>query len=257
MFFQMMDINSFDLIARFCINIVILKSKPDNKTIVLRKTIDDEEASKIIEDKKQSPFSSLLKKPKKDEVHVNSIKLLYEGLLKVSGQYQADYLRKAIHTISVDSNVEEVEFGGGTFPIKEKSRFKRAFVGTRGKNKIDLPLEEHVFVEKEDEIVFDHNGLEIDFPFKINSKTIENYPTQILDKNPSNVKKPKITFEYAINSLKELLTNPLEKDIRNLNEEFTVKEISEVYVPIYEARLTGPKNKIKLLRLDAVRKKIL
>ena len=37
----------------------------------------------------------------------------------------------------------------------------------------------------------------------------------------------------------------------------SLKEITEVYVPIYEARLTGPKNKVGLLRLDAVRKKIL
>ena len=42
------------------------------------------------------------------------------------------------------------------FQLIEKSGFKRAFVGNRGKNKIDLPLEEHVFVEEEDELVFDH-----------------------------------------------------------------------------------------------------
>ena len=239
------------------INIVILKQKYQSKTIVLRKIIDDDEAANLIEDKKTDPFKSLLKKPKKDEVHVDSITLFHECLLKVSGQYEADYFRKATHTISVDSNVEEVTFGGGTFPIKEKSRFKKAFVGSRGKNKIDLPLEEHVFVEEDDQIVFDHNGTEINFPFKLDSKSIENYPDQILGTNPDNVKKPKIDHEFAINSLKEQLTNPLEKDIRNLNEEFTVNEVTEVYVPIYEARLTGPKNKVELLRLDAVRKKIL
>jgi hypothetical protein len=175
----------------------------------------------------------------------------------VSGRYVADYFRKEVHTISVDSNVQEVTFGGGTFPIKEKSGFKRAFVGNRGKNKIDLPLEEHVYVEEEEEIVFDHNGTEIKFPFKINSKTIENYPDQILTENYANVKKPKITYNSASNSLKESLKKPLESDIRKLNEEFNVKEITEVYVPIYEARLTGPKNKVGLLRIDAVRKKIL
>jgi len=36
-----------------------------------------------------------------------------------------------------------------------------------------------------------------------------------------------------------------------------VREIKEVYIPIYEARLKGPKNKVGLLRLDAIRKKIL
>jgi hypothetical protein len=234
-----------------------LTKKPTAKTIVLRKIIDEGEASEIIEEKKTSVFKSLLKKPKKEDVHVDSIKLFHECLLMVSGKYVADYYRKRVHTISVDSNVQEIIFGGGTFPIKEKSGFKRAFVGNRGKNKIDLPLEEHVFVEQEDELVFDHNGNMIKFPFKIDSKTIENYPDQILTENPENVRNPQITFDSAVDSLKESLKKPLESDIRKLNDEFVLQEITQVYVPIYEARLTGPKNKVGLLRLDAVRKKIL
>ncbi|MFB5603519.1 MAG: hypothetical protein ACE5SV_06600 [Candidatus Nitrosomaritimum aestuariumsis] len=238
-------------------DIVILTQKPNIKTLVLRKTIDDDIANEIIEDKKTSIFKSLLKKPKKEEVHVDSIKLFHECLLVVSGRYVADYYRKATHNISVDSNVKEVTFGGGVFPIKEKSGLKKAFAGNRGKNKIEFPLEEHVFVEEENELVFDYNGNEIDFPFKINSKTIENYPEQILTSNSSNVRNPKISHESAIKLLKDALKSPLEKNIRKLTEEFTVEKINEVYIPIYEARLTGPKNKTGLLRLDAVRKKIL
>jgi len=225
--------------------------------VVLRKVIDDKEASAIIEDKKTSIFKSLMKKPKKEDVHVDSIKLFYECLLMVSGKYIADYYRKAVHTVSVDSNVQEIVFGGGTFSILSKSRLKKAFVGNRGKNKIDLPLEEHVFIEEEDKLVFDHNGTQVKFPFKIDSKTIENYPDQILSKNPANVKKTQITYDSAINSLKEVLKKPIEADIRKLNDEFIVNEITEVYIPIYEARLTGPKNKVGLLRLDAVREKFL
>ena len=234
-----------------------MTQKPDSKTVVLRKVIDEKEASVIIYDKKTSIFKALLEKPKKEDVHVDSIKLFYECLLMVSGKYIADYYRKAVHTVSVDSNVQEIVFGGGTFSILSKSRLKKAFVGNRGKNKIDLPLEEHVFFEEEDELVFDQNGTEVKFPFKINSKTIENYPDQILSKNPANVKKTQITYDSAINSLKEVLKKPIEADIRKLNDEFIVNEITEVYIPIYEARLTGPKNKVGLLRLDAVRKKFL
>lgn len=234
-----------------------MAQKHDEKTIVLRKTVDKDEASVIIHDKKTSIFKSLLKKPKKDEVHVNSITLFYECMLNVSGKYIADYYRKAIHTISVDSNVQEAILGDGIFPIKKKSAFKRALVGNRGKNKIDLPLEEHVFVENEDELFFDYDGNEIKFPFKINSKTIENYSKKILIENSENIKKLQITFDSAINLLQELLKKPIESDIRNLNEEFILKEITLIYVPVYEARLSGPKNKAGLIRLDAVRNKIL
>jgi len=234
-----------------------LRQKPDAKTVVLKKIVDNDEASSIIYDKKTSIFKSLLKTPKKDEVYVNSITLIYECMLTVSGKYIADYYRKTIHTISVDSNVQEVIFGDGIFPIKKKSGFKRAFVGNRGKNKIDLPLEEHVFVESEKEIFFDYNGTEIKFPFKINSKTIENYADKVLAENSENIKKLKMALDSAINNLQELLKKPLESDIRKLNEEFILKEITKIYVPVYEARLTGPKNKVGLIRIDAVRNKIL
>ncbi|MFQ5440955.1 MAG: hypothetical protein ACE5DL_05775 [Nitrosopumilaceae archaeon] len=234
-----------------------MTQKPSAKTVVLRTMLDEDEASVMVNQKKTSIFKSMLKKPKKEEVHVNSITLLYECMLMVSGNYIADYYRKSIHTISVDSNVKETILGDGVFPIKKKSGFKRAFIGNRGKNKIDLPMEEHVFVEKEETMVFDYNGNEINFPFKINSKTIENYPDRILSENLANIKKLKITFESAIKLLRESLKKPLESDIRKLNEELIVNEITQIYVPVYEARLSGPKNKVGLIRLDAVRKKIL
>ena len=233
------------------------KTAYDVKTIVLRKNIDESAAMEIVEQKKTKPFTSLLSRTKKEEVHVHSLKLYYECILMVSGKYIADFFRKATHTISVDSNVNEVVLGDGVFSVRSKSSLEKAFVGKRGKNKIDLNLEEHVFVEEEDELTFDHHGREIKFPFKINSKTVENYPKRLLEKNESNVKKPEITYDAAINKLQSLLKKPMETDVRKLNDEFVLREITEVYVPIFEARLVGPKKKVGIIRIDAVRKKIL
>ena len=235
----------------------LVKNSYDVKTSVLRKKIEIEEAGDIVEAKKTNPFKSLLSRPKKQDVHMHSLKLYYECILIVSGKYVADYFRKATHTISADSNVHEVVLGDGVFPVRSKSGLEKAFVGKRGKNKIDLKLEEHVFVEEEDELVFDHHGREIKFPFKINSKTVENYPKRLLDENEPNVKRPEITYDAAIDKLQSELKKPLESDVRDLSEEFILREISEVYVPIYEARLIGPKKKVGIIRIDAVRKKIL
>ena len=229
----------------------------DVKTIVLRKNIDEFEVSDIVEQKKTNPFKSLLSRPKKEDVHVHSLKLYYECILMISGKYVADYYRKATHTISVDSNIHEVVLGDGTFPVRSKSGLEKKFVGKRGKNKIDLKLEEHVFVEEENELCFDHHGREIKFPFKINSKTIENYPKRLLEKNESNVKKPELTYDAAINKLQSELKKPMESDVRALNDEFVLREITEVYSPIFEARLIGPKKKVGIIRIDGVRKKIL
>jgi hypothetical protein len=169
----------------------------------------------------------------------------------------ADYYRKATHTISVNYNIRDVVLAEGLFPIRSKSGFTKALSRKRGKNKIDLRLEEHVFVEEEDELVFDHHGHEIKFPFKINSKTVENYPKRILEKNQQNIKKPEITNDTAIEKLLSQLKKPVETDVRDITEEFVLREITEVYVPIFEARLIGPKKKVGIIRIDAVRSKIL
>ena len=233
------------------------KTAYDVKTIVLRKNIDEEEARYIVEQKKTKPFKSLLSRPKKEDVHVHSLKLYYECILMVSGKYIADYYRKATHSISVDSNVNEVVLGDGIFPVRSKSGFKKAFGGKRGKNKVDLKLEEHVFIEEEDELTFDHHGRDLKFPFKINSKTIENYPKRLLEKNEPNVKKPELKYDAAISKLQSQLKKPIEDDVRKLNAEFVLREITEIYVPIFEARLIGPKKKVGIIRIDAVRKKVL
>jgi len=233
------------------------KEQYETKTIVLKKRIDDRNATDIIEEKKTTPFRGRLTRPKRDEVHIHSIKLFYESILSVSGKYVADFYRKATHTISVDSNIREIVLGDGIFPIRTKSGFVKAFSSKKAKNKVDMRLEEHVFIEEEGQIFFDHHGKEIRFPFKINSKTIENYPKRILEKNQPNVRTPEINYDAAIRKLSTNLKKPLEPDVRKLNDELIVKEVNEIYVPVFEARLIGPKKKVGILRLDAVRKKIL
>ena len=234
-----------------------MKKNHNQKIIVLRKKIDENEVLEIIDDKKTTLFKSLFLRPKKNDVHIHSVKLYYECILMISGKYMANYFRKATHSISVHSNVSEVILGDGVFPVQTKSNFKKAIVGKRGKNKIDLKLEEHVFVENEDELTFDHHGREIKFPFKLNSKTTENYPNRLLEKHLPHVKNSELSHDDAIKKLQISLKKPLQDEVRKLEEEFVLREISEVFVPIYEARLIGPKKKVGIIRIDAVRNKIL
>lgn len=233
-----------------------MKEDYDTSTIVFLKKVDDDQAKEIVSQKKTNVFRKLLRKPKPDEVHVQSLQLFYESILIVSGKYSADFYRKAVHPITVDYNVSEVVLGEGIFPIRSKSMIMKK-ISKKGKNKVDLKLEEHVFFEKEDQAAFDHQGREIKLPYKINSKTIENYPTKILKMYEKNVKKPEITYESVINKLAQKLKTHSESDVRELNDEFLVKEVIEAYVPIYEARLIGPKKKVGILRIDSVRNKIL
>ena len=218
--------------------------------------MDEDEAMAAIERKKTKPFGSLFGPGSKD-IQVHSLKMYYECLLRASGKYIANYYRLSKYTISVDSNVREVVIGEGVFPIRKKSRLERVFVGKKGKNKVDLKIEDHVFVEHKLDITFDHYGKESKFPYKLNSSTMENYPKRLLDKTDSKIKKSSMTHEELVKKLESGLKKDLEAEVRELEEEFTVCEIAEVYVPVYEARLIGPKKKIGILRLDAARKQMI
>ena len=230
--------------------------------MVLRPILDYNEAEQIVENRKTSLFRSMLQKPKKAEVHVHSIKLSYEAFLILSGKYNADFYRKTVHTINVDPTVREIIIGDDVFPIaqgksvlgKLNSKIKKS---TGRKNQVDLELEEHVYLEDEREIAFDHHGKEIKMPYKMSSKLIESYPRRTLEKTKNNVKKPEITYDAAVTRLTSKLKKSVSIGRRNLQEKTTINEIIELYVPIYEARLIGPKKNVLLIRIDSIRKKVL
>ena len=90
------------------------KDSHDVKIVVLRKNLTDENTVDIVEQKKMNIFKSFLTRPKKESIHIHSIKLCYECIIMISGKYVADYFKKATHTISVDSNVREIALKDGT-----------------------------------------------------------------------------------------------------------------------------------------------
>ena len=232
------------------------KQSYTSNTVVLKPKIDRHKIDDIIDSKKTGYFRHLFQKPQKSEIHVHSVTLTYEPFMILSGTYEADFLRRAVHSIKVDHNVKEIILGDGIFPISHKSKFAEKMGGKHGKNKVELEVDEHVFVTETKEIALDHHGTERDFLYKLDSESKENYPKRVLGKN--TVKEFEITTEAAIKRIEDKLREiSFDYDVKNLNENFTLDEIIEVYAPIYEARLIGPKKKVELMRIDAVRNKIL
>jgi len=230
---------------------------PNYKKIdfVLKPKLTDSEAEEMVESKKINNFKFLLQKPKKDDVNVASFDLYYEAFLLLSGKYTADFIRKANHTISVDNNVKEVIIDQNTYPLTSKSSVLHKLEPTR-KNKIELEVEEHVYLEKEDDMAFDYQGKIIDLPYYPTKKLIGNYTKTKLSKS-YKTRKPELTVDAMVKKLVDKLKKSVGSDIRSFHEELILEDILEVYVPIFEAKLFGPKNKEKILRIDAVRKKIL
>ena len=232
------------------------KHDPKVRKITLKPQIDSDIAEDMVDNRKVKLFQTLLKKPKKSEIHLHSLKLFYEACLLLSGKYSADFIRDTKHTIHVDKNVRELIIDDKVYPVSQKKSMLSKLEPSR-KNKIKIEFQERLVIENKDDIAFDHHGKEIDLSYSNTQKIIEKYPRKILSGDDDSIKKPEITVDAAINKLISKLKKPTDKGIKSLDEKIEFSDILEVYVPIYEARLIGPKKKIKILRIDAVRKKIL
>jgi len=234
----------------------LAKHDPKVRKITLKPQIDSDIAEDMVDNRKVKLFQTLLKKPKKSEIHLHSLKLFYEACLLLSGKYSADFIRDTKHTIHVDKNVRELIIDDKVYPISQKKSMLSKLEPSR-KNKIKIEFQERLVIENKDDIAFDHHGKEIDLSYSNTQKIIEKHPRKILSEDDDSIKKPEITVDAAINKLISKLKKPTDKGIKSLDEKIEFSDILEVYVPIYEARLIGPKKKIKILRIDAVRKKIL
>ncbi|MDI1495286.1 MAG: hypothetical protein K8823_592 [Cenarchaeum symbiont of Oopsacas minuta] len=214
-----------------------------------------EDATKLVDSKKSSQFGTPFGRPKKSQIHIHSVSLVYEPILMVSGSYSANYYRKTIHPIKVDNNVEEVVIGPDIFEVRKRSKLSK-LVNSSGKRIIDLDLEEHVFVKNKGVLYLDHHGRRLEaMPYTIDSKSIESYGSKILAREKT--REHEVEHDDAAIMLKRILKNMPKSKIKNLEEHFDLEKISMLYVPVYEARLVGPSKKIRIMRIDAARKKIL
>ena len=234
----------------------MVKHNPKVRKINLKPQIDSDVAEDMIDNRKVKLFQTLLKKPKKSEIHLHSLKLFYEACLLLSGKYSADFIRDTNHTLHIDKNVRELILDDKVYPVSPKKSMLSKLEPSR-KNKIKIEFQERLVIENEDDIAFDHHGKEIDLSYSNTQKIVEKYPRKILSGDDNNVKKPEITIDAALDKLISKLKKPTDKGIKSLDEKIEFSDILEVYVPVYEARLIGPKKKIKILRIDAIRKKIL
>jgi len=234
----------------------MVKIKPKTKVVSLKPHIDYDSAEEMVDSRKVKLFQTLLHKPKKSEIHLHSLTLHLEAILLLSGKYSADFIRDSVHTLSVDKNVQEVIINDEVFPIKQKkgvfSKLEPSF-----KHKVKIDVQERVLLENTDDISFDHHGKEMNLSYNDTLKLLEKHPKKTLNEEKDSIRRPEITIDAAITKLISKLKKPADAGVKSTDESIEFKDILEIYVPIYEARLIGPKKRIKILRIDAIRKKIL
>ena len=78
-----------------------------------------------------------------------------------------------------------------------------------------MELEEHAYIDDEQEIAFDHHGKEIKMPYKMSSRLIESYPRRTLEKTKDNLR-AKLGLTYKLNDF-EKQKNQISNQIQELN----------------------------------------
>ena len=228
------------------------------RKVVLRRSLDDDAARMSVDTKKTMAFRTLFAAPRQDEIHTHSVRVAYEATTMLSGTYRTSYYRKAVHTIRVDHNVQRIEIGDGVFNARPKSRLALAIPRSKAKGRVDVELEEYVVDENEGSIFIDHHGREVrNFRHSLKPTSLESYPSRVL-KKAEIVRDSELTSEALIERLcNRLITKPERGDMRDVEDRVVIKKITEIYVPIIEAKLVGPKRRTRMLRIDAVSKKAL
>ena len=61
-----------------------------------------------------------------------------------------------------------------------------------------------------------------------------------------HVRESELTHTTLIKRIDSKLKESLDRNVRNLEDELVIEKISDVYVPIFEARLVGPQKKAGL-----------
>ena len=232
------------------------KNNPKVKVISLKPLLDLDSAEEMVDSRKVKTFQTLLHKPKKSEIHQHSLTLHYESILLLSGKYSVDFIRDADHTLHVDKDVQEVIISDEVFPVKQK-RGVFSKLEPSLKNKIKIQMQERVMLENTADVSFDHHGKEMNLSYNDTLKLLEKHPKKTIYEDKDSIRRPEITVESAKLKLITKLKKPADSGIKSSEETFEFRDVLEIYVPIYEARLIGPKKRVKILRIDAVRKKVL
>lgn len=231
---------------------------PHKQIIVLRTKLLPQDIMEVLEKKKTSLFGSTLRRPKSDQVTVESPILFLEQFIFVMGHYEIDFNRDVSYVIKVEPDVVEVTIGPEKFPILNKSgmwkKFGKKMKQGVGISKQDLEIKatENAVKSMTDSMYLDNNGLETTFSYNTNSDAVENYAQKILDVNQGHVRRSTLTDDDVFSKLSHKLKDSLRHDLKINHEELIVTEFREIFVPIYETKCYDNKNKVAVARIDAI-----
>jgi len=217
------------------------------KTMVYATVVDDATIRETGNKIKQQLFIKFgFLKPKPEEVKLVSIEKYYQLYNAVYGKYAIDYYRKSAYSIPVDEEVRKVILLNNEFLPEHQANIT-------AKPNIKLEGEEHLIIENQAFLVFNHQGKEVN-PNMLCYAPSENFPQDIIAK--FGLKEPAQNLDVDL--IKERIVKHPKDTNRIISETFEVNERTAVYYPIYKVKFANSNNsKEKTVEFDGVTSKIL
>ena len=236
---------------------------PTKQTTVLRTKLLPQDVIDTMDKKKTSLFGSALRRPKPEEITVETPQLFFEQVIFVSGQYSIDFNRNVSYVVKVEPDVKEVTIGKVKFPVINESgvwkNFGKKMKQGVGITKQDLKINvtENAVKSVTDSMYLDNHGLDTVFSHSTNSDAVENYAQKVLDLHQGYVRKIEISDDDIFSKLAQKLKDALQTDIEIIHDEFIITDFQEIFIPIYEAKCFDKKEKVAIARVDALTGKFL
>jgi hypothetical protein len=223
--------------------------------IIVYKTLVDPSTAKLVgEREKLRLFTKMgLLKPKRDDIHFESLEKLYDPFFILNGKYFIDYYRKRVYSLDVEDDVSELLIFDRTFQPKTPKLAK-----FRGKAR-DVVLEAKARVIKENSayLILDKKGAEVELQ-AFSTAPAEEEPNKVIAEAKERILNLEISPTKALELFRSHVVNrPV--DVEQVNHElFEVHEYNLVYVPLYQATYQNRKTgEAKSLVVDGVTSNLL
>jgi hypothetical protein len=224
------------------------------KVIVYKSRVDPTIVKLTAEKMKYKLFGKLFTKRRSEEIRVVSVDKYYEPYILIDANYNVQYFKKKIYTLSVEAETDEVKILGETYKPELSSSS-----GTAGESGKVIKLEAEMWSSYQDKayLVLDKEGKEIP-PDQVPAAPSEDHPEKILKEFSKKTGMVQVSPRKEIEMVKSRIVKRPPEMAKIEDELFQISEHAVIYSPIYEITFRNVRTgEERLVKIDGVSAKII
>jgi hypothetical protein len=225
------------------------------KVIVYKSRVDPTIVKLTAEKMKYKLFGKLFTKRRSEEIRVVSVDKYYEPYILIDANYNVQYFKKKIYTLSVEAETDEVKILGETY----KPELSSSPSGAAGESGKVIKLEAEMWSSYQDKayLVLDKEGKEIP-PDQVPAAPSEDHPEKILKEFSKKTGMVQVSPRKEIEMVKSRIVKRPPEMAKIQDELFQISEHAVIYSPIYEITFRNVRTgEERLVKIDGVSAKII